>query len=1115
MPQQRWQIAPARPELAAQLATQLDLSPLLAQVLINRGIETPAAAQGFLDPEQLQLPSPLDEFPHLTLSLEILGKAIEDHQPIAICGDYDADGMTSTALLLRALRFLGAEVDYAIPSRMSEGYGINERIVEEFYAEGVGVILTVDNGIAAHQPIARARELGLTVIVTDHHDIPEILPAANAILNPKLLPETSPYWGIAGVGAAYILAICLAQSLGKTQDLTAPLLELFTLGTIADLAPLTGVNRRWVRRGLRLLPRSRILGVQALIQVAGLGDQDTALKPEDIGFKLGPRINAVGRISDPQIVIELLTTDDVGVALERAMQCEQINQRRRELCAQIEQEAIAWCEAEQRGGSVDLQRDRLLLVIQPNWHHGVIGIVASRLVERYGVPVFIGTYEDGEQKVVRGSARGIPEFHVFEALQSCDDLMEKYGGHRAAGGFTFAAKRLRQVKARLVNYANQQLQLSHLQPLVTIDVEAYLANFYLDFYKAIDRLHPCGIQNADPVFWSANVRLLEQKAVGRNQDHLKLVLAQTAADGQEHILKAIAWRWGEYCPLPERLDIAYKLRLNEWQGNRSIELEIVGVRLPSVQLHSHPKSGGSPQAVVVQETIPTIPKDAAAQEILTPSELAQETVAQTATAQDPTAQGTPSQSVAFSDAIDQNTLAQDAAIQETLAEDASDAAPNAKTPSRPRSSPSLPFEKSQPRHQPAPRSTPLAVLKEPIPVQASFSAVQPRPTEDVSEEASTPQMWKQRVDFFYSRRRYSASISAKADARELSIRNAEGQMLVVLLPERQGFLCQPNELPLAVDLAEPYYFNLVRAGLGALELRQTNRLLLEKDELLTEKDGQIETLTRQVALLEEKLNQLDNSQKQQFQQLQQDLKQQESEIQTQEAHIAALQSQLPRQVSLDPQTIRQQVRQAVGDKIWYCLSKPSQKDLYNAYKHQALIAADGEDNPLADYSEAGLRLGFVVEREVLQPFFADLYRFVLEQGITELGGVALGPQGKYTLGMLPPLLAESWKTLRDGVLKQASRPAKPYSTHKSTALGRADRERLAAFLAQWDHPGAAWMAAPGGAAASWIDQISRLRNLAAHAESPLLPWHYALLRDRVLGSTEQPGLIQKMYGPPA
>ena len=258
VPPQRWQIFPAQKAQAKQISQATALSPLLSQVLINRGIYTPEQAWEFLDPETLLLPSPLDEFPDLPKSLDLLVEAIAAQQKILICGDYDADGMTSTALLMRSLRYLGAQVDYAIPSRMDEGYGINLRIVEDFHAIGGTLILTVDNGIAAYEPVARARELGLTIILTDHHEVPEKIPPASAILNPKLIHEASPYRGVAGVGVAYILAVCLAQRMDKMQDLTATLLALFTLGTIADLAPLTGVNRRWVKRGLKLLPKSRI-----------------------------------------------------------------------------------------------------------------------------------------------------------------------------------------------------------------------------------------------------------------------------------------------------------------------------------------------------------------------------------------------------------------------------------------------------------------------------------------------------------------------------------------------------------------------------------------------------------------------------------------------------------------------------------------------------------------------------------------------------------------------------------------------------------------------------------------------------------------------------------------
>ncbi|AFY79035.1 single-stranded-DNA-specific exonuclease RecJ [Pleurocapsa sp. PCC 7327] len=571
LPNQRWLISSTNPEQIDELVKSTGLSPLLAQVLVNREIVTPKLAQVYIDPESQLLPSPLEEFSDLALSVELLAEAIATKDKIAICGDYDADGMTSTALLLRTLRYLGAEVDYAIPSRMKDGYGVNLRIVEEFASAGVGIILTVDNGISAYEPIARAIALGMSVIVTDHHDLPKKLPPAHAILNPKLLPESSPYCGLAGVGMAYILAVTLARSLGKEEELTDRLLELFTLGTIADLAPLVGVNRRWLKRGLRQLPKSQLAGIQALMQMAGVSDAQKQLKPDDIGFRLGPRINAVGRIGDPQMVIELLTTDDSGLALERAMQCEQINRKRQELCEQIERDAIALIEET----PIDWRRDRVLVVVRPEWHHGVIGIVASRLVERYGVPVFISTYEE-DASILRGSARGIEEFNVFEALEFCRDLLGKYGGHKAAGGFSLPAQNLDAFKQKLSAFAHRCLKLEHLKPLIKIDAEANFIQLTPCLYQQIDSLQPWGIGNDFPIFWTRNVRVKEQQPVGKNQSHLKLTLAQD--DHSE--MKAIAWRWGDYFPLPSRLDIAYKLQENVWNGNKNIELELVGVRLP-------------------------------------------------------------------------------------------------------------------------------------------------------------------------------------------------------------------------------------------------------------------------------------------------------------------------------------------------------------------------------------------------------------------------------------------------------------------------------------------------------------------------------------------------------
>ncbi|WP_448564034.1 single-stranded-DNA-specific exonuclease RecJ [Trichothermofontia sp.] len=607
LPRQRWHFAPEQPELRDTLAAATGLPPLLAQVLLNRGMVTPTDAIGFLEPDLVKLPSPLMEFPDLALSVEILKTAIVQKQLLAICGDYDADGMTSTALLLRAFKEFNANVHFDIPSRMAEGYGLNERIVQDFYQLGVQVILTVDNGIAAHAPISLARELGLTVIITDHHDLPPELPNASVILNPKLLPETSPYWGLAGVGVAYLLALELAKKLGKKNKLEAALLELFTLGTIADLAPLTGVNRCWVQKGLKLLPNSQLAGIQALIARAGLksndqgndqgnhngnghsnGDSNSkSLKPEDIGFRLGPRINAVGRMGDPAIVIELLTTDDPTIAAERAAECEVLNQRRKALCTQYEAEAIAWIEQQ------DLERlyqqERVLVVVQPGWHHGVIGIVASRLVERYGVPVFIGTYEGEDGEMVRGSARSIPEFHVFEALEFCKDLTEKYGGHQAAGGFSLKASNLPAFRQRLQTFARQCLQPEHLKPLIAIDAQANFVDLTVDLVTQIDRLHPCGIANPEPVFWTPNVQVLEQRLVGPSQNHVQLTLGQATTDTPAPgmllplpvQLKAIVWRRGEIFPVPPQVDVAYHVGLNRWNNQTTVKLELIGIRLPN------------------------------------------------------------------------------------------------------------------------------------------------------------------------------------------------------------------------------------------------------------------------------------------------------------------------------------------------------------------------------------------------------------------------------------------------------------------------------------------------------------------------------------------------------
>jgi single-stranded-DNA-specific exonuclease len=357
------------------------------------------------------------------------------------------------------------------------------------------------------------------------------------------------------------------------------MLELFTLGTIADLAALTGINRTLVRQGLKLLAKSQILGVQALITASGAGD-NKQMKPEDIGFKLGPRINAIGRIGDPQTVIELLTTTDPDVAQERAQECEATNRQRQELCAQIEEEAINLVE------SMDRQYllDRVLVVVAEGWHHGVIGIVASRLVERYGVPVFIGTYENEQH--IRGSARSIPEFNIFESLEFCHDLLLKYGGHPAAGGFSMDSDNLPEFQQRMRTFAHKCLEPEHLKTLVKVDVQAELSEIDRYTYEQIDAVQPCGMGNPEPVFWSSNVRIAEQRIIGKDESHLKITI--DSPDFPRGI-KGVGWRWAEYYPLPDRLDIAYKLRENKWKGQSNIEIELVSARAVNTSESRSPK----------------------------------------------------------------------------------------------------------------------------------------------------------------------------------------------------------------------------------------------------------------------------------------------------------------------------------------------------------------------------------------------------------------------------------------------------------------------------------------------------------------------------------------------
>ena len=567
---QRWQLpAPLGPLGESGALHRLNppaLEPLpepLLALLARRGHTSTEAVAALLNPPEA--PPAEDHFPDLKLAVARLERACRQGERLAVCGDYDADGMTSTALLIGVLQRLGAKPEAAIPSRLEDGYGLNPGMVERLAAAGVRLLVTVDNGVSAEAALERAAVLEMDVILTDHHTLPAELPPHHALLHPHCTPESSPFRGLAGVGLAYVLAAALA---GRFGDPTAMgrARDLFCIGTIADMAPLQGVNRRWLMEGLPRLAGSDLTGLQALQRLAGVDDRP--LDAQTVGFQIAPRINAVGRLGDPALVVELLTTGDEDRALVLARACDELNRQRRELCEAIEAEALALLDAD---------GDRLpafLLLAQNHWHHGVIGIVAARLVERLGRPCALLAGEgDGR---LRASVRAPRGFAVDQALGACADLLERFGGHPAAGGFSVRAERLAALQERLEERARGWLAKrgdgQPVEPEALLKLEA----ISFAFFGQQQRLEPFGIGHPQPVYWSCGCTVVSRKRL--RGGHLQLELEQ---DGARR--RAIGWRWqGEVKEIPERVDAAFRLQRDSWQGEERIQLDLVGLRASAV-----------------------------------------------------------------------------------------------------------------------------------------------------------------------------------------------------------------------------------------------------------------------------------------------------------------------------------------------------------------------------------------------------------------------------------------------------------------------------------------------------------------------------------------------------
>lgn len=566
--EERWSLPAALPpdrfgsggptEERGKATGETGLPPELLAVLWRRGHRSAEDLRELLDPPAA--PEPREHFPDLITAETRLEQACSRGEAVAICGDYDADGMTSTALLVGVLQRLGAKPEAAIPSRMQEGYGLNVAMVERLAAAGIALLITVDNGVSAQEALARAEALGLEVILTDHHSLPAVMPPHRALLHPATTPEGSPYRGLAGVGLAYVLAEGLCRRMGR-PDALAMALDLFCIGTIADMAPLAGVNRRWLLDGLPRLGHSALPGLQALQQLAGI--ETLPLDAQAVGFQIAPRINAVGRLGDPRLVVDLLTTDDREQALELAQACEAMNRQRRELCDAIEAEALALVEAD------GPQRAPFLLLAQGHWHHGVIGIVASRLVERFALPVALLAGEGNG--LLRASVRAPRGFAVDQALTACADLLERHGGHPAAGGFTVRAERVSALQERLEGLARQWLGDGGAARVVEPEALLTLERIDRGFFAQMRRLEPFGIGHPAPLFWSCGCQVESARLL--RGGHLQLELSQ---DGRT--IRAMAWRWqGQELPRGT-VDVAYQLRLDRWQGQERLQLELVALR---------------------------------------------------------------------------------------------------------------------------------------------------------------------------------------------------------------------------------------------------------------------------------------------------------------------------------------------------------------------------------------------------------------------------------------------------------------------------------------------------------------------------------------------------------
>ncbi len=558
----RWVVAPPITEQADQALVKFP--PILKQIVFNRGLATDAEARAFLKAEPNANTDPF-QLTGMQATVDRVCYALQHNEPIAIYGDYDVDGVTATALLVQALTALGANVRGYIPNRFEEGYGLNKDALDTLKESGVKLVITVDCGIRSPDEALHARTIGLDLIISDHHHPDGTnLPPALAVINPKQHGDIYPDKDLAGVGIAYKIAealLTVQQPLNGFQ--TNELLDLVALGTVADLAPLVGENRTLVRRGLRQIRETKRQGLFSLAGVADLKiDKCTA---GNIGFVLGPRLNASGRLESALASFELLTTTDFMRAGQLAMQLDTQNRQRQSITRTMQEQAEAIVVADDPDAY-------LLFAAHEEFNPGVVGLAASRLTEVHYRPAVVAAKSAEE---TRGSCRSIPEFHITEALDQCKDLLVRHGGHAAAAGFTVKNENLPELVSRLKEIARNQLGSRDLRQTLTADMEVSLFELNFEVLKHLIFLEPTGYGNPEAVFVSRNIKVRAARTVGSEGRHLKLTLE----DERGANMDAIGFRLGHLKEvLPSYIDLMYRFEVNEFNGRRTLQLNLKDVK---------------------------------------------------------------------------------------------------------------------------------------------------------------------------------------------------------------------------------------------------------------------------------------------------------------------------------------------------------------------------------------------------------------------------------------------------------------------------------------------------------------------------------------------------------